>query len=515
MEKRAILAFILMLLVLFVFQTYFSPKPQDGKEKKEKVEKKEPQKKLEKESQVKFTFQKIPPKEMTVENQLFRLTFTEQGGGIKSVKLKKYKETVKDDREKEIIEDIRPYASIPALREISDDVRQEDTICRGNLSTSKVLEKPEEIRFECGLSDGGVVIKTYRIYPSEYVIDLDIEIMAPRKVNFELDICAISPVKKSHSFKGPFIFDGKNLEQIEKIDKRQNVKSTYKYAGLDEGYFAVIWIPNDQNSDVAIAKTDSGIPAIRLLPKSNRISGKLFFGPKQEEVLKSLNVKAEKIIDFGWFDIIAKPLVSLLKLSHKITHNYGLDITLLTILIKVIFHPLTLKSYRSMKEMQRLQPQIMKLKEKYKDNREKLHQELMELYRRRGINPMSGCLPLLAQIPVFFALYKVLTGAIELRHAPFVLWIKDLSEPEDLFSLSILGFTIPVRVLPLVMGVTQVIQQKMTPTGGDPMQEKIMLIMPIFFTFLFWGFPSGLVLYWLVNNVVSIFQQLLINKKMR
>jgi YidC/Oxa1 family membrane protein insertase len=166
-----------------------------------------------------------------------------------------------------------------------------------------------------------------------------------------------------------------------------------------------------------------------------------------------------------------------------------------------------------MKKMQGLQPLIKQLKEKYPNDKQKLNQEMMAIYKTKGINPMGGCLPMIIQIPVFFALYKGLSGAIELRHAPFMFWINDLSAPEDLFSFTVAGYTLPLRILPLIMGITQVIQQKMTPTSVDPMQEKMMLFMPIFFTFLFWGFPSGLVLYWLINNVVSIGQQYYINKQ--
>ena len=174
---------------------------------------------------------------------------------------------------------------------------------------------------------------------------------------------------------------------------------------------------------------------------------------------------------------------------------------------------MSVKSYKSMKEMQKLQPQIAKLKEKYKDDREKLNREMMDIYKQKKVNPMGGCLPMVIQIPVFFALYKVLLGAIEFRHAPFFLWINDLAAPEDLFSFSVAGFTVPLRLLPFIMGITMVIQQKMTPSGVDPIQQKMMMFMPIVFTFLFWGFPSGLVLYWLVNNVISIAQQYYINKK--
>jgi YidC/Oxa1 family membrane protein insertase len=177
-----------------------------------------------------------------------------------------------------------------------------------------------------------------------------------------------------------------------------------------------------------------------------------------------------------------------LNFFERYLRNYGLAIIILTCIIKVVFHPLTKYSLHSMKEMQKIQPQLNALKQKYKDNKEKLNKELMALYKRYKINPLGGCLPMVMQIPVFIALYEVLSVAIELRHAPFVLWITDL-------------------VTPLLMGATMFIQQKMTPSAMDPAQAKIMLIMPVVFTFLFMSFPSGLVLYWLVNNVLTIAQQ--------
>jgi len=292
------------------------------------------------------------------------------------------------------------------------------------------------------------------------------------------------------------------------------MEKTYKFAGLDEGYFAFIWIPaGEATASLSIMKGENNIPLMRLGLDQGSVSGKMYFGPKKTDVLKSLNVDAQKIVDFGWFDIIAKPMIAGLNWANKVTRNYGIDIILLTILIKIIFYPLSVKSYKSMKEMQKLQPMIQKLKEKYKDDKQKLNAEMMDIYKKKGVNPMGGCLPMVIQIPVFFALYKALSGAIELRHAPFMLWMNDLSAPEDLFAFHVMGYELPIRILPLVMGITQVIQQKMTPTSVDPMQEKMMLFMPIFFTFLFWGFPAGLVLYWLVNNVISIAQQYYINKK--
>ncbi|TET92579.1 MAG: membrane protein insertase YidC, partial [Desulfobacteraceae bacterium] len=243
----------------------------------------------------------------------------------------------------------------------------------------------------------------------------------------------------------------------------------------------------------------------------------LYLGPRDLYILKALNKKLEKAINFGWFDIIAKPLLVTLRFFNKHLANYGLSIILLTIIIKILFWPLTHKSYQSMKEMRKLQPMMAKIREKYKGNKQEMQKQLMGLYKTYKINPMGGCLPMIVQIPVFFALFRVLPNSIELRHAPFVLWINDLSAPDRLFSFPFqIPFMAPpygIPVLTLIMGASMFLQQKMTPTPGDPAQAKMMMLLPIVFTFLFINFPSGLVLYWLVNNVLSIAQQYRINRQ--
>jgi YidC/Oxa1 family membrane protein insertase len=226
-------------------------------------------------------------------------------------------------------------------------------------------------------------------------------------------------------------------------------------------------------------------------------------GPKDYDIMKALNVGLENAIDFGsWIKWLAIPLLFVLKFIFQYVHNYGIAIIILTILIKIIFWPLGNKSYKSMKEMQKLQPKMQELRQKYKDDKPRLSQETMALYKTHKVNPLGGCLPILIQIPVFFGLYKVLLYAIELRHSPFYFWIQDLSAKD------------PYYITPIIMGATMLVQQKMTPTMGDPMQAKIMLIMPVVFTFLFLNFPSGLVIYWLFNNIISIGQQMYINKRL-
>lgn len=228
-----------------------------------------------------------------------------------------------------------------------------------------------------------------------------------------------------------------------------------------------------------------------------------FLGPKDSGQLEAAPNNLDRAIDYGFFSIIAKPLIWLLRFLYGYVHNYGVAIILMTVLIKILFWPLSQKSYKSMQQMKQLQPMMTKLREKYANDKEALNREVMQLYKTYKVNPAGGCLPILVQIPVFFGLYQALLNAIELRHAPFIAtlpftdvpWLADLSARDPFF------------ITPLVMGATMFLQQKLTPAPGDPTQAKIMMFMPVIFTVLFLGFPSGLVLYWLVNNVISIGQQ--------
>jgi YidC/Oxa1 family membrane protein insertase len=530
MDKRTIIVLVITMGMLFVFQTYFMPKespqqqkPQTTQEQpappadgaKTSVQQKTPGTapgtSPGKAAPSAASTEKKATKTITVSTPYLDVALTDLGGGISSVKLKKYKATVKGPEEKEIIENVAPYSYNPTVYENSV---QDKVYFKADKDKLAVTDTSATLTMTGDLPDGTKIKKTYTFYPDNYVVGLAVEASGAQPVY--ADFAVINDKNESsYVFKGPFVYNGKSLNQIDKIKETNNFKTDYQYAGFDEGFFTFIYIPSDGKPALSVGKTDANIPYIRLASGTNKLSGKLYFGPKKSDVLASLNVKAEKIIDFGWFDVIAKPLVWLLDFFNRFTHNYGIDIILLTILIKIIFHPLSVMSFKNMAKMQSVQPEIKKLQEKYKDDKARLNQELMAIYKSRGVNPMSGCLPMLPQIPVFFALYKALSGAIELRHAPFVWWINDLSAPEDLFSFTVMGYTLPIRILPIIMGVTQVIQQKMTPTSADPMQQKMMMFMPIVFTFIFWGFPSGLVLYWLVYNVASIAQQYYINTKMK
>ena len=529
MEKRTMIALLITIVLLFFFQMYFAPKQQPVQEAPQAKPEQQIQTKTDQPAQVKTggatqQAKKEAPKSAEVkvaqrflaETPLLKVTFTDLGGGIDSVKLTQYKETVKEKNDKELIEDIKPFSYLPRVsRSSNGEIASDRTIFKPDKTSITVKDRPETIVFSGTLTDGKRVRKIYTFYPDKYTIDMKVEVEATEADKAMVDFAVISGTNaNTYVFKGPFTYNGKKFEQIETTDKNIQVDKGYTYAGLDEGFFAFIWIPaEDSRFPLTVLKGENNVPVLRMSMDKSMATGRLFFGPKQSEVLKSLGVKADQVIDFGWFHWIAVPLIWALNMMNKVTHNYGIDIIILTILIKIIFYPLTVKSSTSMKKMQKLQPKIMKLKEKYANDKTKLNQEMMGLYKTEGVNPMGGCLPMVIQIPVFFALYKALSGAIELRHSHFFWWINDLSAPEDLFTFHVAGYALPLRILPLIMGITQVIQQKMTPTTADPMQEKIMLLMPIVFTFMFWGFSSGLVLYWLVNNVISIAQQYYINRK--
>ncbi len=457
-------------------------------------------------------------KQITVETSKLKIVLGDLGGGITSVRLNEYKETLGSDKTKEILENLGPYKYLPAVSQSSGTNTADDaTIFTANRGDVVVKDKRETLTFSGALTDGTKVRKTYTFYPDTYTVGLAIqtESAQPRAMTYA-DFALMSiKTKSSYIFKGPFVFDGHSLEQKEKLDPNApiNAGSAYSYAGIDEGYFSFIFLPQGTMKPELLITKVGDTPVDRFISGTGRIDSTLYFVPNKVSLLSQLNIGAEKIVHFGYFDIIGKPMLWGMNYSDKFTHNYGVDIILLTILIKLIFYPLSVKSYKSMKEMQKVQPIVAKLKEKYKDDKEKLNKEMMEIYKTKGVNPLGGCLPMVIQIPVFFALYKVLMGAIEFRHAPFVFWMKDLASPENLYTLSVAGFSLPLRILPLIMGITMVMQQKMTPTSVDPMQEKMMLFMPVVFTFMFWGFPTGLVLYWLVNNVISIGQQYYINKK--
>ncbi len=291
-----------------------------------------------------------------------------------------------------------------------------------------------------------------------------------------------------------------------------------RWIGFGDRYFLATLIPNGKSTSrfadqiTEQRKDDSHLFSIRIGDLSNRLSVKLYGGPKKAEVLAEAQPGLERTIDLGWFSFLAFPLLGGLKILYALTHNWGLAIVALTLVLKALFLPLTKASFGSMKAMQALQPEMKEMRERIKEPAV-LNQEMLKLYQKHKVNPMGGCLPILLQVPVFIGLYNVLLNAIELRHAPFALWIQDLSSPEALFVAGI-----PVPLMVLILGVSMFFQQYYTPSAGlDPVQRKVMLYMPLVLTgsFLIYPLPAGLVLYWVVNNTISIVQQIFLKTERR
>lgn len=279
-----------------------------------------------------------------------------------------------------------------------------------------------------------------------------------------------------------------------KTDKDIGASEKLTWIALEDKYFCVALYDN-----AALFGGFKEIDANKYIYVSLNTNASInsFAGPKSSAIISAYDPKLDRIVRFGTFGFIGKPLLYVLKYLYSIVGNYGLAIILLTFFIRLIFYPLTYKSFKSMKAMANLQPQLKELQLKYKGKPELLNKATMELYKKHKVNPLGGCLPILIQIPVFIALYNVLLNAIELRHAPFIFWITDLSAKD------------PYYITPIIMGLTMFIQQKLSPSTLDPMQAKIMLFLPIIFTIMFMGFPSGLVIYWIANNIFTIIQQLI------
>jgi len=290
------------------------------------------------------------------------------------------------------------------------------------------------------------------------------------------------------------------------------------------------WVHNAPRGAKEKYQADYLASASVLAPgQTGEYATKLFAGAKEVRLLDSYRDNLglpvfDKLVDFGWFYYLTKPIFYAIEYFNRILGNFGLAILLLTVLIKIAFFPLANKSYRSMSRLKKLQPKMVEIRDRYKDDRQRQNQAMMELYKKEGANPMSGCFPILIQIPVFFALYKVLFVTIEMRHAPFFGWIQDLSAPDPLGILILFGLVpwdvpqalaiVNIGIWPIIMGLTMFLQQKLNPQPADPMQAKIFMVLPIVFTFLLGGFPAGLVIYWAWNNTLSIGQQWLIMRQM-
>ena len=387
-----------------------------------------------------------------------------------------------------------------------------------------------EVRLSWNDGKGVQVDKVYTFHRGSYVIDVGYDIRNGSAAALDPsayyqvvhDSKTVQDSRFVNTFTGVAYFtDADKYKKLTFSDMGKanlSKNSSDGWIGLVQHYFVSAWMPREGAAREYYTKQLGGdfysagavMPVGTIAPgATGSVTARYYAGPQEQTHLKSVAPGLEYTVDYGWLTVIATPIFWLLSFIQKLVHNWGVAIILLTVLIKAAFYPLSAASYRSMAQMRKLAPRLQQLKERHGDDREKLHQAMMELYKTEKINPMGGCLPIVVQIPVFISLYWVLLGSVEMRHAPFMLWIHDLSAPDTLFGV-IAGM--PIGLLPILMGATMFIQTSLNPTPPDPVQAKVMKIMPLAFSVFFFFFPAGLVLYWLVNNILSIAQQWNINR---
>ncbi len=386
-------------------------------------------------------------------------------------------------------------------------------------------QKTLQLSFESPVKGGVKVVKTYTFTRGSYVIGVDTKIQnvgsAPVKPSLYMELVRDSqPVETprfSHTFIGPAVYT--NEHHFQKVTFSDIDKNKVDVAGaanngwiaMVQHYFATAWIPQQgAQRDIYVEKIDPTLyrvgvrqPLATIAPgQSADVSARLFAGPEEERALEGIAPGLELVKDYGYVTIIAKPLFWLLEKIHGFVGNWGWAIVLLTVLIKAVFFPLSAASYKSMARMKEITPRMQALRERFKSEPQKMNAALMELYKTEKVNPFGGCLPIVIQIPVFISLYWVLLSSVEMRGAPWILWIHDLSQQDPFF------------ILPVLMAVSMFLQTRLNPTPPDPVQAKMMMFMPIAFSVMFFFFPAGLVLYYVVNNVLSIAQQYYITRMM-
>jgi YidC/Oxa1 family membrane protein insertase len=550
-QMRLLLALVLSFLVFMLWNFFFgheSPPQQKSapqlRQEAQKEEKSEPLVPAAPPSSVTMSSlestaapkSERPARQITVETPLYRAVLSEKGAGINSFRLNNYRATAEADSplmnlfpESSTLNGLLVGFSSKGVDAFENELFQA-SLDGDQLSLS---DGTREVVFSHRNESGLQIDKVYRFAADSYAIGFEVNVTNynSQPLSDSLIVAlrnVYPPYKKSQAFEGPSALVNRSIEQIpiDDIPKKNSLNGQIGWLALESRYFAISAIPlKDQAGAVRLASMPGNVveaqyiePEQTLAPQNRyKHEYQLFFGPKSMNAVKQAGYDLSRIVDFGTFDIFAKPCLWLMNYLYTIIPNYGVAIIILTVLSKILLWPLGTKSYKSMSQMKKIQPLIKEIRDKYKNDRKKMNEEVMRLHRTYNINPLGGCLPMLVQIPVFFALYRMLDQAIELRHAPFLGWINDLSAPDRLFHFD---FSIPfmeppfgIPVLTLIMGATMFWQQKMTPPAGDPTQAKMMLLMPVVFTFIFINFSSGLVLYWLVNNVLSIGQQYYTQKK--
>jgi YidC/Oxa1 family membrane protein insertase len=490
-----------------------------------------------------------PAQEVVVETDLFRAVFTEHGAGLTSFQLKNYLHKLP-------FETISKFGIGPVSFEIErfrdpnnsaakpKELITATTDQRVPLSLSwegRALTAPPTLQYRAGAPaltvqgqdtgtltfkgvtpEGLEVTKVYSFRGQSYVFDLKTTVAnrtsEALKGDLSLALTASSTSAGAQDSQGLMVLAAKSLEefQVGKLKEPKVFSDKVEWAAINELYFLSAAVPQGASQVRATLQEPAANQLKAILSQPDSLAARqaiqasyaFYFGPKNISDLRAADLGLDRVVDFGWFDFLARPSLYFLKWMNGYVHNYGWSLILLTILLRLVFWYPNHKSFKSMQVMQKIQPRVAELREKYKDDREAMNRELMSLYRTFKVNPLGGCLPMVLQLPVFLALYNLLSYSIELRHAPFIstlpftniVWLADLSAKD------------PLLITPIIMGASMFVQQKMSPSPGDPAQAKMMMFLPLIFTFLFLNFAAGLVIYWLVNNVLAIIQQYFTNK---
>jgi YidC/Oxa1 family membrane protein insertase len=552
MERRLILAIFLSFLILFLYQLIFiksqktvprAPEQVSAVEqvepKKEKPEPAQPKRATAESRSVAEGEIVVADKEelLTIDTPLFSAVWSNRGGVLRSWKLKKHLKRLptRGEPQKEPLDLVPEAAAKTGIYPFSLKTSDPEITEKINTALYRVEAGPltlsggEKSSFIFEYSDGNTakIIKEVVFNGDNYNFEIRtrVEISGQEVVPLLLwgpGISSLIPEELKQKFSAnrgvAFLVDKKVLRLQEKKIGLENEAIHYArldWAGYEENYFAALFLLDPGRSqafafriETTEEQADGRTAVIPYFYLAFSHPAEAYIGPKEYARLAGYGRQAKKIINFGFFGGIAELLLAATRYFHKFFPNWGLAIIIMTLIIKILFFPLTYSSTKSMARMQEIQPKIKALRAKYKkakqdmEQRRQMNEELMRLYKEHGINPASGCLPLLIQLPVFWGFFRMLVVAVEFRHSPFVFWIKDLSVRD------------PYYVTPILMGITQYISQKMTPSTADPAQQKMMLLMPFIFTIFFMNFQAGLVLYWLTNNVLQIAQQAIMNRMM-
>ncbi len=458
-----------------------------------------------------------------VSTDLYQAEIEAVGGDLRRLVLNKHRATEPASGNYVLMDDAeKPMLYVAQTGLMGGDLPNHKTAFTSDSNTYQLADGAESQEVRLSWTGNGITIdKVYTFYRGQYLIDVRYEItnntntIISPSVYYQIvhDNQSNQGSKMMPTFTGGAYFtDEKKYHKVkfeEMAKQNLSLNSQDGWIGLVQHYFVSAWIPKQGvNREFYTKQLSEHMFSVGVVTKVGDIApgakttldAKLFAGPQTHQDLVAAAPGLEYTVDYGWLTIIAKPLFWLLSKIHGLVGNWGVAIILLTILIKAAFFRLSASSYRSMAQMRELAPRLQAMKEKFGDDKQKIQQAMLELYRTEKINPMGGCLPILAQIPVFISLYWMLLGSIELRHAPFFGWITDLSAKD------------PLYILPVLMGISMIIQTYLNPAPTDPIQAKMMKIMPVVFSIFFFFFPAGLVLYWLVNNILSIWQQWYINK---